>query len=53
MVGAGCSTCGGYGGHHDPVAHGWQAEPEEEFEEVPELIDVLAEEIARQQARDA
>ena len=22
----GCQTCGGYGMHHDPVAHGWVPE---------------------------
>jgi hypothetical protein len=23
---SGCQTCGGFGMHHDPVAHGWDSE---------------------------
>lgn len=28
----GCRTCGGYGMHHDPVAHGTAGEPEDRWE---------------------
>jgi hypothetical protein len=26
MTGAGCTLCGGYGMHHDPIAHDWARE---------------------------
>lgn len=27
---SGCQTCGGFGGHHDPIAHDWLARTDED-----------------------